>query len=188
MGTVGKKAVFLDRDGTIIVEKEFLSDPNGIELIPGADNAIKKLNNADFAVVILSNQSGVARGYFGEDTVKSINNRIIEIFANEGARIDAIYYCPHYPDGIVPEYSIRCGCRKPEMGLVKRAIEELGIEPAFMVGDRKDDVLLGNNLGVPAILVLTGYGTNCVDEVSDIATHIAHDINDAVNWILNFRL
>ena len=180
-----RKAVFVDRDGTLIVEKGFLSDPDGVEVIPGAIEAVKKLNDEGFAVIVVSNQSGVARGYFGEDAVVKVNDRVKSLFAKGGAKIEALYYCPHYADGSVEEYAIDCPCRKPGTGMVEKAVRELNVVPAFVIGDRKSDVELGKNLGVPAVLVLSGYGKEQPDEVVKMADFVAEDISSAVDWILN---
>ncbi|MCD6418723.1 HAD family hydrolase [bacterium] len=180
-----RKAVFVDRDGTLIVEKGFLSDPDGVEVIPGAIEAVKKLNDEGFAVIVVSNQSGVARGYFGEDAVVKVNDRVKSLFAEGGAKIDALYYCPHYANGSVEEYAIDCPCRKPGTGMVEKAVRELNVVPAFVIGDRKSDVELGKNLGVPAVLVLSGYGREQPDEVVKMADFVAEDISSAVDWILN---
>ncbi len=158
MANKRKEAVFIDRDGTIIVEKGFLSEPDDVELIPGAVDAVAKLNSAGFAVIIVSNQSGVARGYFDEEAVRNVNARVEKIFSDNGAAIDAIYYCPHYIGGSVEEYALDCPCRKPKTGMVEKAVGELNVIPAFVIGDRKSDIELGKNLKIPAILVLTGYG------------------------------
>ena len=184
MDATRKKAIFLDRDGTIIVEKGFLSEPDAVELIPGAADALKKLAAAGFLIVVVSNQSGVARGLFNENSVRAVNARIVELFARADAKIDAIYYCPHYPDGVVPEYAITCDCRKPATGMVEKAIAELRAEPAFVVGDRRSDIELGKNLGVPTILVLTGYGAEQPHDVRDMAEFIGGSIIEAAEWIL----
>ncbi len=177
-------AVFLDRDGTIIVEKGFLGNPAKVELIPGASSAIRKLNKAGFAVIIVSNQSGVARGYFDEDTVRAVNKYIKELFEKENASIDKFYYCPHYADGSVPEYAIDCPCRKPATGMVEKAKEELGITPALVVGDRESDIILAANIGVPGILVLTGYGNRQSPEVKKKADFVANNIEEGIDWFL----
>ena len=184
MANKQKKAVFIDRDGTLIVEKGFLSNPADVEIIPGAVDAVAKLNSADFTVIIVSNQSGVARGYFDEDAVRKVNARMIEMFSEGGAKIDAIYYCPHYANGSVTEYAVDCPCRKPKIGMVEKAVSELNVVPAFVIGDRKSDIELGKNLNVPAILVLTGYGKEQPDNVIKLADFVAEDIAEAVRWVV----
>ena len=178
-------AVFLDRDGTIIEEIGFINDPDKVMPIPGAIEAVKKLNDAGFLVIVVSNQSGVARGYFDEDTVVSVNSRIDEIFREDGAEIAKFYFCPHYKDGVVPKYSIECDCRKPATGMVQKAMEELDVEPKLVIGDRESDIMLAKNIGVKSILVLTGYGAKQSADVLQMADFVADDILCAVDWFLN---
>jgi len=178
-----KPAVFLDRDGTIIVEKGYISNPDDVELIAGAAEAIKILNAAEYPVVVVSNQSGVARGFFTEDDVKRVNERMLELLSLSGAHVDAVYYCPHHRDGVVPEYAIDCECRKPGLGMIKKAALELGVYPIAVVGDREADVRLAVNASVPGILVLTGYGERQPDEVKSMASFIAADLLEAAVWI-----
>ena len=182
-----KPAVFLDRDGTIIEEIGFIDDPNKVVPISNAVEAVKRLNDAGYSVIVISNQSGVARGYFSEDTVRAVNGKVAEIFNNDSAKIEKFYYCPHYAHGIVPKYSIECNCRKPATGLVEKAIEELNVEPKLVIGDRESDIKLAKNLGILSILVLTGYGKKQSDYVGQMTDFIADDILQAVEWFLNFN-
>lgn len=175
-------AAFLDRDGTLIVEHGFLADPDGVQPLPDAIDAVRRLNNWGYRVIGVSNQSGVARGYFGEDVVRAVNQRILELFAAGGARIDAIYYCPHYPQPGTPE----CDCRKPKRGLIDRAMRDFDIvlDKSFVVGDRLCDVQLGFAVGVPGILTLTGYGR---EEIASWdhgrrPDYVAESLADAVRW------
>lgn len=180
-----KKAIILDRDGTILVEKGFLSDPDGAEFLPGVAETIKLLNSRGISVVIVSNQSGVARGFFSEDEVRKVNSRMIEMLSEQGAKVDALYYCPHHKEGVVAEYAIDCDCRKPKPGMIHKAIDELGIVPIAVIGDQKCDVELGKSFGILSILVLTGYGENQPDEVKAMADYVAQDLADAVDWVLS---
>lgn len=185
--TKGKRAVFLDRDGTIIVEKNFIGNPDDVELIDGSAQAIKLLSDEGFAVVCISNQSGVARGFFDESAVSAVNKRMLELLDKNGAYLDAIYYCPHFSQNgeqHINEYLIDCDCRKPKTGMVEKAIEELGIIPAYVIGDRETDIELARKINVPAILVLTGYGTQQPKDVLDFVDFIAQNLLDAANWIL----
>ncbi|RKZ33732.1 D,D-heptose 1,7-bisphosphate phosphatase [bacterium] len=190
-------AVFMDRDGTIIQDVGFIDNTDRIILIPGAIESIRILNNEGFAVVIVTNQSGVARGYFDEETVIAINQKVDKIFRENGARIDAFYYCPHYPNvdeaQITPKintnnslekYWIECECRKPKIGMVEKAVNELSVIPKLMIGDRESDILLAKNMGVPGILVLTGEGNNQSELVRAEADFVATDIKHAVQWFL----
>ncbi len=157
-----ERAVFLDRDGTIIEEVGYLNRPERVEFFPWTIDAIRVLNRAGLAVVLVSNQSGVARGFFGEDVVDAVHKKMADLLAEGGAHIDAYYYCPHHPDGKVPQYARKCDCRKPGRGLVDRAEQEFGIDPtrSFVVGDRWLDVALGRVVGAQSVLVRTGYGAS----------------------------
>lgn len=156
----GSPAVFLDRDGTIIDEVGYLDRPERVELYPFSSTAIRALNRAGFRVILVTNQSGIARGFFNEPMVHAIHAHLANLLAEGGAHLDAYYYCPHHPDGHVVPYGGRCDCRKPARGMVDRAVQEFGIDPArsFTVGDRWLDVKLAQNVGGRGVLVRTGYG------------------------------
>jgi len=150
-------AVFLDRDGTINVERHHLHRYEDWEWIPGAIEAIKKFNEKGFLVIVISNQAGIARGLYHEFDVRLLHERVNDELCRQGTKIDAYYYCPHHPefgDKMV------CDCRKPAPGLLFRAQEDWGIElsRSFMIGDKADDVKAGEAAGVTSILVSTGYG------------------------------
>ncbi len=155
-----RPAVFLDRDGTIIEEAEYLSDPAGARLLPGAAEGIAHLRTAGFAVVVTSNQSGVARGYFDEAAVQVVNRRVQELLTAAGAPADAFYYCPHHPEGSVPAYALDCECRKPKPGMLHAAAADLDLDlkRSWVVGDKRTDMEFGTDNGLRAVLVLTGYG------------------------------
>ncbi|GAC1432801.1 MAG: HAD family hydrolase [Candidatus Velthaea sp.] len=142
-----RPAVFLDRDGTIIEDKGFLGDPAGVEILPTVPQALKLLADNGYATVVVSNQSGIARGYFDHATVERVNAEVTRQLAESGVAIDAWYWCSHYDDG--------CDCRKPEPGLVQRAMNDRPIDltRSAMIGDRGSDVELGQRLGMPGILV-----------------------------------
>ncbi len=158
-GTVespGRPAVFLDRDGTIIVERYYLADPAGVELVPGAAAALRSLAAAGYALVVVTNQSGIARGLYGEEEFRAVQRRVEELLERGGIRFDAVYHCPHHPD-----YTGPCECRKPALGLYRRAARELGLDlsRSVCIGDRLKDVLPAQELGcAAAVLVRTGYG------------------------------
>ncbi len=155
-----RPALFIDRDGTLIVEKHFLDDPDLIEFERGAVEAIKRGREKGYKIVIVSNQSGVARGRFGIPTVERINARLLERLAAEGAPVDALYYCPHHPRGKVAEFAVSCGCRKPAAGMAEQAAVDLGLDlrRSYVIGDKADDVNLAAVFGGRGILVRTGYG------------------------------
>jgi histidinol-phosphate phosphatase family protein len=159
-----KPAVFLDRDGVINVERSYISSPGELVLIPRSAGAIRRLNDVGWPVVVISNQSAVARGLCDEEGLAVIHRRLEEMLQEAaGARLDGIYYCPHHPEAYHPggdlRYRIECSCRKPKTGLIDQAAAELSLDVArsYLVGDSMRDVLTGNNCGATAILVATGY-------------------------------
>ncbi|MDD5543939.1 MAG: HAD family hydrolase [Acidobacteriia bacterium] len=153
-------AIFLDRDGTICEEVGYVNHPSRCRLLPFAATAIQKINDAGLKAVVVSNQAGVARGYFSEELVHEVHRKIAIEIGKARAHIDAIYYCPHHPDGSVAEFRKVCECRKPRPGLLQRAERELGVDlqRSFVVGDRYSDVELAALNGLQSVLVLTGYG------------------------------
>ncbi len=154
------QAVFLDRDGTVIRDREYLADPAGVELLKGAAAGIKALRQAGFMVIVATNQSGVARGFFTEQDIKRVNERMQELLAVEGAGLDGIYYCPHYPEGKVQEYVKVCYCRKPGPDMLFTAAQERNVDlfKSWVIGDKPTDIEFGFKQGLRTILVLTGYG------------------------------
>jgi len=181
-----RPAAFLDRDGTLIVEQGFLGDPKRVELLPGVAEAVRRLNDWGFWVIGISNQSGVARGYYGTDAVEAVNQRIIAEFARAGAAIDRIYYCPHYVADDERSTEPSCDCRKPAPGMIVQARREFPIDLAasFVIGDRVCDVALAQNVGIPGILVLTGYGREEQKLLQPPASPVlvAENLRDAVEW------
>ena len=182
------RAAFLDRDGTLIEEVGYLSRVDQVALYPWSIDAIRLLNRAGLRVIVTTNQAGVARGYFSEAAVHDVHRHIDAIVTEGGARIDAYYYCPHHPDGKVEAYTRACECRKPGPGLVDRAAQELGIDPArsFVVGDRWLDIQLARAVGARGVLVRTGYGmTEHARPIPDVvADVVADNLIDATAWIL----
>ncbi|MDF1543894.1 MAG: HAD-IIIA family hydrolase [bacterium] len=155
-----RPAVFVDRDGTIIAEKHFLSDPEQVEVLPGSVEGLKKLSAAGCKIVIVSNQSGVARGYFDVSQAERVNARLLEILQQAGVSVDGLYFCPHYPDGNQPEYARRCDCRKPSVGMVETAARQLRLDlrSSYVIGDKMDDCNLALAMGGRPLLVRTGHG------------------------------
>ena len=151
MGNELNKAFLLDRDGTINIDTGYVGDPDKLELLPGAAEAIKMMNDEGYLVIVVSNQSGVARGYFTVQDVEKVNNRLDEMLKEKGAHIDGFYYCPHLPDGAVKEYALECECRKPKLGLFKQAIKDFELDPklCYACGDKPRDVEGLETLGVP---------------------------------------
>jgi len=156
----GKPAVFLDRDGTINEQMGYINHTCRFKLLPGAAEAIRKLNDAGIPVVVVSNQSGLARGYFPEELLTAVHDKMNKQLAETGAHVDGIYYCPHHPEAKEERYRADCSCRKPKPGLVLQASEEMGLDPkrSYLVGDRWSDIKTAANCGATSILVRTGYG------------------------------
>lgn len=155
-----RRAVFIDRDGTISEEVGYVNHPSRYRVFPFAAEAIKLLNESGWLAVLVTNQAGVARGYFKEDVIAAVHGILSQELERDGARLDAVYYCPHHPSVGEPPYRADCDCRKPKPGLITRAASELDIDLAhsWMIGDRYGDVELARNAGVNSALVLTGYG------------------------------
>lgn len=150
------KAFFLDRDGTIIVDKNYLAKPEDIELLDGAAEAIRMMNENNYKVIVVSNQSGVARGYFKIEDVHKVNAKLNELLEEKGAHIDAFYVCPHHPKGIISPYNISCTCRKPGTYLFEKAAKDYNIDmsSSAAVGDRVRDVQNLERLGIPYLGIL----------------------------------
>jgi D-glycero-D-manno-heptose 1,7-bisphosphate phosphatase len=204
-------AVFLDRDGTINEEVGYLDRPEKLKLIPGAAEAIRLINASGMKAVVVTNQSGVARGFFDEVVVRAVHARLRELLLAEGGFLDGIYFCPHHPTEGRGRYLLSCDCRKPAPGMLIRAAAELNLDPAgsYMVGDTLNDIEAGERVGTRGVLVQTGYGAESAaalesreeplrripgkaahsGEETHIVqpVHIAGDILAAVRWLLKDR-
>jgi D-glycero-D-manno-heptose 1,7-bisphosphate phosphatase len=176
-----KPAVFLDRDGTLIEEVGHLGDPDGVVVLPGVPQTLRRLADAGFALVVISNQGGVARGFFTEDDVRAVCDRTAGLLASEGATIDAWYHCPHHPDFGEP-----CECRKPAPGMLLRAAREheLDLGSSWMVGDHLVDVQAGAAAGARPIKVLTGHGLLHGDGEPGPGVPVVDDLTAAADLIL----
>lgn len=181
-----KKAVFLDRDGTINQEVGYISRPEQVRLLPGAAGAIADLRQAGFAVVVISNQSGLARGYFTEDDLAAVQAEVERQLLAHGAPLDGFYYCPHLPEGAVEHLAVVCDCRKPATGLVRRAANDLGLSlrGSYMVGDRLRDVACGRAGGLTSILVQSGHQDWPPRGPQEEPHFVAPDLASAAKWIL----
>ena len=159
--------VFLDRDGTISQEIGYILEVDKFSLYDYSVEAVKKLNSLDVKVIVITNQACVARGLCGEETVQSVNQRMIDLLEKEGAYLDDVFFCPHHTEGTVDEYTIDCSCRKPKTGMISEAVKKYNIEIAesFVVGDKISDIQMGLNAGARTILLLTGHGRNALDEI-----------------------
>lgn len=178
-------AVFVDRDGTINVDVDFLSSPSQLQLIPRSAEAIKELNVLGVPVVVITNQSGIARGLYSEDDLHRVHTAMDEMLNQADAKIAAYYYCPHHPlEGIAP-YVQECDCRKPKIGMLKSAEQAFGfdLKRSFVVGDKFIDMQAGKSAGSMTIQVSTGYGEKEKDLSSDVRDYYAVDLYDAVQFI-----
>jgi D-glycero-D-manno-heptose 1,7-bisphosphate phosphatase len=175
---MGQRYVLLDRDGTIIVDRHYLTDPSGVELIEGAADALRELASLGLGIVVITNQSAIGRGYLDVGGLARIHQRLTSLLAERGAHLDGIYWCPHRPDE-------RCDCRKPRTGLARRAARELDFDPGrgFVVGDKPADVELGEALGATTVLVRTGKGARTEAERAARPDHVVDDLLQAARVI-----
>lgn len=175
--------MFLDRDGTIAEEVGYVNHLSRFRMFPSAPEAIRELNHRGLPVFIVTNQSGVGRGYYPESLVLSVHNLMLEQLAAAGAHVDGLYYCPHAPGDL-------CACRKPGTGMLERASAEhaIDLQRSFVVGDRHNDIALANRAGSRGVLVRTGYGEGELlwhaSKWTVQPDFIAADLNSAVDWIL----
>ncbi|MDH5298025.1 MAG: HAD family hydrolase, partial [Desulfobulbaceae bacterium] len=155
-----RPAVFLDRDGTINEQMGYINHISRFHLLPRTAAAIRLLNEKEIPVVVVTNQSGLGRGYFPKEVLDQVHDLMKRQLAAAGAHVDGIYICPHYPEAKLPEYRIQCDCRKPKTGLFTRAATELGLDlcRSYVVGDRWSDLKAAASCHASGILVLTGYG------------------------------
>ncbi len=192
MKKIGKKkaAVFLDRDGTINEQMGYINHISRFVLLAGAAEAIARLNQLHIPVIVVSNQSGLGRGYFPEELLEQVHAKMHRLLAKKGAHIDGLYWCPHHPDAKVTRFKKKnCGCRKPDIGLLKQAATELDLDlkHSFMIGDRWSDLKCGKKAGTQSILVLTGYGRGDLEYIGPNQQvqpdFVAEDLPAAVDWI-----
>src|SRR5581483_713181 len=153
-------AIFIDRDGTISDEVGYVNHISRYRVFPFAGEAIKLINDSPMKAILVTNQAGVARGYFKEDLIGQVHSKLQEELGRENAKLDAIYYCPHHPSVGEPPYRQDCNCRKPKTGLLDKAADDhgLSLKNSYMIGDRYSDVQLAHRVGARGVLVLTGYG------------------------------
>jgi len=175
--------VVLDRDGTIIVERHYLSDPNQVELVPGAITGLRQLREMGLGLVILTNQSAVGRGLLDEVRLEVIHKRLCELLENDKVYIDGIYFCPHLPEA-------DCDCRKPKPGFLNLASEELNFDPrsCFVIGDNACDIEMGQCFGATTILVRTGYGDQVATDGIVSPDHVVNNLWDAAQVIKGILL
>jgi D-glycero-D-manno-heptose 1,7-bisphosphate phosphatase len=180
------RAVFLDKDGTLVENVPYNVDPARIVLSPGAADALRTLASAGYLIVVVSNQSGVARGLFDVSRLADVERALRDLVSHEGVSLDGFYFCPHVPDGAIAGYAIACECRKPAPGMLVRAANELGIDlhRSWMVGDILDDVEAGHAAGCRTIFVDVGNESEWVRSPAREPDHVAVDLPAAVQTIL----
>jgi D-glycero-D-manno-heptose 1,7-bisphosphate phosphatase len=173
-----RRFVLLDRDGTLNVERHYLSDPDELELYPGVGAALRRLTALGFGIIVLTNQSGIARGYFDQAAVDRVHDRLRRMLAAEGVSVDGIYICPHGPDDT-------CTCRKPLPGLVDQAVADLHFDPrqAYLIGDKAVDIGVADAVGAVGILVRTGWGAEAERQGKCAPAIIVDDLPAAVDYI-----
>jgi histidinol-phosphate phosphatase family protein len=183
-------AVFFDKDGTLVEDVPYNVDPQKIQLAPGALPAARVLHDAGFRLVVVSNQSGVARGYFAESALAAVEERLRALLAEAGVPLAGFYCCPHHPQGVVAAYACVCACRKPAPGLILRAAQELGIDPqrSWLVGDLLDDVEAGGRAGCRTILLDNGHETQWLAGPLRQPDYKAADLPEAARLILAAQL
>ena len=185
-----RRAVFIDRDGTISEEVGYVNHVSRYRVFPFAAEAVRALHTSGRLAILVTNQAGVARGYFKEELIGEVHEALAAELERGGARLDAVYYCPHHPSVGEPPYRLDCDCRKPRPGLLKRAADDfdLDLSRCWMVGDRYSDVVLARNAGVRSAFVLTGYGRGELEYQSrdweQRPDLVAEDLLEAVRMIV----
>jgi D-glycero-D-manno-heptose 1,7-bisphosphate phosphatase len=188
--TALRRAVFFDRDGTLNEEVGHMSDLTRFRLLPNAGAAVRAVNESGLLAIVVTNQSGVGRGMMPEELVLAAHDRLTMELAQEQARLDAVFYCPHHPQAEIVRYRSECACRKPSPGMLRQAAEQFGIRLAdsFVIGDRYVDIEMAHRAGVSSVLVKTGFGLAEWGLFRDNGVaqphHVAEDVLEAVRWIL----
>ena len=189
-GRALKPAVFLDRDGTINEQMGYINHISRFVMLPRAAAGIRLLNEQGIPVVVVSNQSGLARGYFPESLLTAVHEEMHRLLALEGARIDGLYICPHHPEAKEERFRLVCNCRKPNTGLLEQAAVDMGLDlqRSYVIGDRWSDLRCGAAVGAATILVLTGYGRGDACYIGPGQAvqpdYVAENLEAAVGWIL----
>lgn len=173
-----RRFVILDRDGTLIVERHYLSDPEEVTLLPRAAEGLRQLRRLGLGLIVVTNQSAIARGLIDSSRLEAIHRRVRQLLRSAGVTLDGMYWCPHHPDD-------GCRCRKPGVGLVQEAARELRFDPrrSFVMGDKPCDIDLGQRIGATTFLVRTGYGAQIASDQAVVPDYIVDDVLDAVRVI-----
>jgi D-glycero-D-manno-heptose 1,7-bisphosphate phosphatase len=180
----------MDRDGTLTEEVGYVNHPSRLRLLPRSAAAVRRLNAAGVAVVVVTNQAGIARGYFSPDVLAAVNDALVAQLKDEDAHLDGVYVCPHHPTEGDPPYRIVCDCRKPKPGLLLRATADLGLDlgRSTLVGDKGSDLVAARTVGARSVLVLTGYGLGEWEyrrgALPVQPDHVADDLLGAADWVI----
>lgn len=174
-----KPAVFLDRDGVLNKEKSYICAVDELEIFPYARDCIIGIKQKGYYAIVITNQSGVARGLFTEQKLAEMNDKLMQ-----ETEVDAIYYCPHHPEGMIERYRQVCKCRKPEVGLIEQACQDyhIDMEHSYLVGDRANDILTGQKVGITTVLLESGYGTARL-ESAVVPNYLYRDLRDVVSML-----
>ncbi|MCF7791052.1 MAG: D-glycero-beta-D-manno-heptose 1,7-bisphosphate 7-phosphatase [Victivallales bacterium] len=183
------KACFLDRDGVLIDEVNYLASPDKVSIIPHALKALSILKEYNYKIIVITNQSGVAKGYFTEKEITEIHAEIDRLLAQNNLSIDKYYYCPHHPEGKVEGYNINCDCRKPKPKLILQASDEFNInlKQSFLIGDKVSDLSAADKAGCQAVLVKTGHGMEHIEQARQLGFKVADNIEEAVIFYLQSK-
>jgi D-glycero-D-manno-heptose 1,7-bisphosphate phosphatase len=184
-----RRAIFLDRDGTLNKDVGYPNCFDAIEVYPYSYEAVRRINHSGLLAVVVTNQSGVGRGLIEEKALREIHLKMRDLFDKNNARLDAFYYCPHYINSIDPRYRLDCACRKPNPGMAIKASEDLNIElkGSYMVGDKMEDIEFGFRFDAIPVLLLTGHGQKALRNLPEKGlqpAHVAKNLLEAVDWIL----
>jgi D,D-heptose 1,7-bisphosphate phosphatase len=187
---MSNKAVFIDKDGTLIPDIPYNVDPSKIILFEGAAKSLRDLKACGYLLIVVTNQSGVAHGYFEESALNAVKETIQQQLGQEGTSLDAMYYCPHHPEGRIAEYALACNCRKPKAGMLVNAAQNFDIDlsRSWMVGDILNDVEAGNTAGCRTILIDNGNETEWRLSINRLPSRIEPGIRQAANFIMNIEL
>ena len=184
---IDRPVIFLDKDGTLIQDIPYNVDPRKMVFEPGAVNGLRRLFEAGYRFVVVTNQSGVARGYFREEALQAVEYRLREMMQTEASvPLDAFYYCPHHPDGTVPQYAVECTCRKPEPGMLYQAAQErsISLNTSWMIGDILNDVEAGKRAGCRTVLLDVGHETEWQDGPHRRPDLMVTNLEEAAEWII----
>jgi D-glycero-D-manno-heptose 1,7-bisphosphate phosphatase len=187
--TVGKPAAFVDRDGVINEERGYVHRIEDFHVLPGVVEGLRRLRDAGYELVVVTNQAGIARGYYDESAYQVLTAHMVRLFAAQGVQLNASYHCPHHPDSKISAYRLACNCRKPQPGMLLRAAGDLGLDlsRSILIGDKLSDIEAGHRAGLFAsILVMSGHAADAHSR--RLATTVCEDLQHAADWVVQYAL